>query len=113
MALAVAVGAAACNEITFEGGGPISLTLAVDKTTAAKGQDVTFTYAATGELIEGVTLDFGDGVADTAFTLGAQSASGRFVHAYSAAGTFRAVGVAYDSRQGPDSVQVVIQVTEG
>ena len=110
-ALVAALGAVACSEITFEGGGPITLTLTADRTTAAKGQDVTFTYDVTGELIEGVTLDFGDGDVDTTFTLSAQSASGRFVHAYSAAGTFTAVGVAHDSRQGPDSARVVIQVT--
>lgn len=112
-ALAAAVWAAACSSITFEGGGPVSLTLTADRTTVAKGQDVTFTYDAVGQLLEGVTLDYGDGDVDTVFTLNAQAASGRFVHAYSAAGTFTAVGVAHDSYQGPDSARVVIQVTGG
>ncbi len=37
-ALAAVVGAVACSDITFEGGGPITLTLTADRTTAAKGQ---------------------------------------------------------------------------
>jgi len=111
--LAVVLGAAACSDLTFEGGGPVSITLTATPTTVATGADVTFTYDLKGEFLDGVTLDFGDGAADTAFAPGAQSAHGSFVHAYDAAGAFTAIGVAYDGRQGPDSATVVIQVTGG
>ena len=111
--VALAVGATACSDLTFEGGGPVSITLTATPTTVATGTDVTFTYDIAGEFLDGVTLDYGDGAADTAYAQGAQSAHGKFVHAYDASGSFTAIGVVYDGRQGPDSATVVIQVTGG
>jgi len=110
--LAAVAGSAACSDLAY-GGGPVSITLTADRTTAAVGQDVTFTYDVTGELLDGVTVEFGDGVADTMLTGGAQTARGRFIHAYGASGSFTALGVVYDNRLGRDSATVVVQVTGG
>jgi hypothetical protein len=112
-AIALAVAAAACSEVTFEGGGPVSITLNADKTTAKVGQNVLFSFDAVGSILDGVTLDYGDAVADTMYTLGSVTAHGQFLHAYTAAGTYRAIGTAWDARQGPASDTVVIQITGG
>lgn len=111
--LAVIALSAACSDVTFEGGGPVSISLTADRASAVVGQDVTFTYDVTGELLDRVTIEYGDGVADTIVTNGAQSAHGRAVHAYDTAGSFTVLGVAYDGVQGPDSATVAIQVTGG
>jgi hypothetical protein len=103
----------ACSDTTFEGGGPVSIELSVDRTTARTGQDVTFTYDAKGTVLTGVIVEFGDGATDTMDTAGAQKAHGRFIHAYRTVGTFTAVGTAYDASQGPATDQVVVQVTGG
>lgn len=110
---AVVAGAGACSNVTFEGGGPVSIELTADRTTAKTGQDVNFLADAVGAILDGIVLAYGDGEADTLFTSGSQTAHGRFVHAYEATGTFSVVGTVYDGRQGPASDTVVIQVTGG
>lgn len=100
----------ACSEVTFEGGGPLSFTLTADRTTAAPGDSITFSYNAVGSIIAGVVMDYGDGTADSLNTSGAQTASGRFVHAFSSAGSYTVVGTLIDNLQGPASDQVVVQV---
>lgn len=103
----------ACREVTFEGGAPVSITLVSDRTTASIGQNITFDFDATGSILDGVIVTYGDGVADTVFTLGAMTAHGQFLYAYAAAGTFTAVGTAHDAIQGPATDTVIVQITGG
>lgn len=107
----VAVGA--CSDVTVEGGGPVSITLISDRTTATTGQNITFDFDATGTILDGVIVTYGDGLADTVYASGAMGAHGQFLHAYESAGTFAAVGTAYDAIRGQASDTVVVQITGG
>ena len=100
----------ACSEVTFEGGGPVSITLTADRTAAAPGDSISFSYDATGSVIVGVVLRYGDGSVDSLSTSGAQKASGRFVHAFSAAGSYTVVGTLVDNVQGTATDQVLVQI---
>jgi len=111
MALVPTAVLGACSDTTFETGGPVSIELTADRTTARTGEDVRFTFEAEGSALSGVIIDYGDGVADTMSTHGAREARGQFVHAYVVVGTFTAVGTAIDAREGPAADGVVIQVT--
>jgi hypothetical protein len=113
LAAVVVMAAGACTDTTFAEGGPVSIELSADRTTARTGENVTFTFDAKGGVLSGIVVEYGDGKADTMSTSGAQTAQGRFIHAYAAAGTFTAVGTAIDARQGSATDQVVIQVTGG
>ena len=101
----------ACSDVTFEGGGPVSITLISDRTTAKTGQNITFDFDATGSILDGVIIEYGDGVDDTIYTSGAMTAHGQFLHPYGSAGTFVAVGTAYDAVQGQAMDTVVVQIT--
>ena len=63
----IAMAAGACSEVSFEGGGPVSITLISDRTTATTGQNIAFDVEARGSILDGVIVDFGDGVADTMY----------------------------------------------
>ena len=112
-AIIAMVAAGACSEVTFEGGGPLSITLISDRTTAKTGQNIAFDFDATGAILDGVIIDFGDGVADTIYTSGAMGAHGQFLHAYASPGTFAAVGTVYDAVRGQAVDTVVVQITSG
>ena len=103
-------GVVACSSITIEGGIPVRIELVADRSTAVVSDTVRFTYDARGTSIEGVYVDFGDGVVDTTLTLGANSASGIVSHAWNRTGTFTVVARAEDLATGVATAQVVIQV---
>lgn len=113
LAVALAAALAACSNVTFSGGGPLSIKLITDRTTAKVGQNVAFDFDASGSVLDGVVVAYGDGVADTLFASGAMSAHGQFLHPYTAVGTYTAVATVYDAVQGQDSAKVAIQVTGG
>lgn len=104
---------AACSSVTFEGGVPISIELSADRTAVPTGTEVNFTYNVKGTYISGILIDFGDGVADTVYTQGAQTAAGVASHSYSEVGSFTVVGVADDSATGTATAEVVITVSGG
>ena len=112
-AIIAMVAAGACSEVTFEGGGPVKITLISDRTTAKTGQNIAFDFDATGSILDGVIIVYGDGLADTIYTSGAMSAHGQFLHAYQATGTFAAVGTAYDAIRGQAEDTVVVRITGG
>ena len=113
VAILAMAAAGACSDVSFEGGGPVLVTLISDRTTATTGQNIAFDVEARGSILDGVIIDYGDGVADTMYTLGAMRASRQFLHAYESAGTFAAVGTAYDAIRGQASDTVVVQITGG
>ncbi|HSW31272.1 MAG TPA: hypothetical protein VLH75_17430 [Longimicrobiales bacterium] len=112
-AIIAVVTAGACSEVSFEGGGPVAITLISDRTTATVGQNIAFDVEARGSILDGVIITYGDGLADTMYTAGAMSAHRRFLYAYDSAGTFAAVGTAYDAIRGQASDTVVVQITGG
>jgi hypothetical protein len=101
----------ACSEVTYGTGGPPVLTITPDRTTVPLGGAVNFEFSASGAILISVVMDYGDGSKDTRDTAGAQSASGRFVHAFGTAGTFTVVGTLLDNLQGP--VQAEVQIVVG
>lgn len=100
-----------CSSIASSGGKPLTLTLTTDRQTAAVGQDVTFTYDATGTSISGILLEYGDGALDSINSYGSQTASGRRVHAYGAAGDYVVVGTIFDAVDGTRSATAAVTVT--
>jgi hypothetical protein len=112
-AIGAMVVAGACSSMTFEGGAPLSITLVSDRTAAATGQNIAFDFDAKGSILDGVIVTYGDGLADTLYTSGAMSAHGQFLHPYAAAGTFAAVGTAYDAVQGQAADTVIVTITGG
>lgn len=104
---------AACSDITFTGGGPVTIQLSADKSSVPEGGTVTFTYSAKGTYLNGVVIDYGDGVADSVFTQGSQKADGVVSHEFALAGTYTVVGRAEDGATGTATAEVVIQVGGG
>jgi len=104
---------AACSDITFTGGGPVTIQLSADKASVPEGGTVTFTYAAKGTYLNGVVIDYGDGVADSVFTQGSQKAEGVVSHQFALSGMYTVVGRAEDSATGTATAEVVIQVGGG
>jgi PKD repeat protein len=97
-AMILSVAAAACLE-DVTGTRPLTLDLDADVSTTTVGEEVTFTFAATGTRLTSVTLDFGDGGAETkAYAGGAVEVNDFAVHAYESAGTYDVVGRALDSQ---------------
>ena len=110
LAVIVVAGLAACSDITFQGGGPVTIKLTANKTTVPAGGSVTFSYEVKGTYLDGVVIDYGDGAADTAFTVGAQAASGTFGHAFELPGSYTVIGRAEDGATGTATAEVVITV---
>lgn len=90
------------------------LTLTVDQSTHAVGEDVTFLYAAQGTALHRIVLDFGDGAIDADTTFGGRTSSlmeGVMVHAYDSVGSFAVTGWIEDLAVGADTVLVMVEVT--
>jgi len=104
---------AACSDITFEGGGPVSIQLSADRTSVPAGGSVTFTYDVKGTYLDGIFIDYGDGGADSVFTQGSQTAMGVVSHAFALSGSYTVVGRAEDSATGTATAEVTIQVGGG
>ena len=100
-----------CSEITFEGGGPVTITITPDRTTVPVGGAVTFDVSAKGSILIGVVMTYGDGSSDSLEMAGAQTASGRFVHAFDTPGTYTVVGSLLDSVQGTVTAEVQVVVS--
>jgi hypothetical protein len=71
---------------------------------------VTFTYQVKGTSLDGIVIEYGDGVADSVFTQGAQTATGSVAHAFEVAGSFTVVGRAEDGSTGTATAQIAIVV---
>jgi len=113
LALLTVAASAACSDVTFEGGGPLTLTLTADRTSASVDQAVTFDFEVVGSVLVGVIITYGDGDSDTTDTFGAQTANGRFIHAFAEGGSFTVVGTVFDNVQGSAADTVVVQVGGG
>lgn len=110
LAVVALAGLAACSDITFVGGGPVTIKLTANKTAVPAGGSVTFAYDVKGTYIEGVVIEYGDGAADTVYTVGSQTASGTFGHAFELPGSYTVVATAEDSATGVATAEVLITV---
>lgn len=81
---------------------PVSLvaTLESSRSTAARGDTITFTVNATGNSLVGVVIDFGDQAGDQFGTGGARSARVTFKHAFQTPGSFTVSAVVTDAIVG-------------
>lgn len=106
---AVAVGAG-CLDDSITGTRPLDIEVSVTPATATVGQTVQATFLATGTGLQGVILDWGDGVVDSLTLSGTAVQAGRDLdHAYSAVGSYTISARAEDqtgARTATTSVQI-------
>ena len=91
------------------------LTLTVDQTTRAVGEDFTFSYSATGTALHRIVVDFGDGAldADTTFAGGSGASTtmdGAMAHAYAGPGSYTVTAWIEDLAVGADTVIIAVEV---
>jgi hypothetical protein len=80
-----------CSSSSADFGGPLSITLTVDRTSGrATVDEFAFHYEASGTELLGVVLDFGDGQVDSLSAQGASRAGAIRIHVYELAGMFSA-----------------------
>ena len=89
-----------------------SIRITAATTAAAVGDEVDFTFEATGGLLVGVIVAYGDGVADSVDTSGGvNSISGRFAHAFQTEGIFLVEAIAVDAQAGRLTDTVSVNIT--
>ena len=100
---------ASCRQTTEP---PVSLvvTLQSSRSTAARGDTVTFTVSATGNNLVGVVIDFGDQSGDQFGTGGARTARVTFKHVYQAAGNFAVSAVFTDAIAGEGEATTAVVI---
>lgn len=91
---------------------PVSLvvTLESSRSTAARGDTVTFTVNATGNTLIGVVMDFGDQTGDLYAMGGARTARVAFKHVFQATGTFTVSAVVTDAIAGEKASTAAIVI---
>ena len=90
----------------------LTISISATTTNAAVGEEVDFTFAATGPFVIGIIVAFGDGVADSLeITQGVTSASGGFTHAFDTVGAFLVEGTVVDAREGRLTDTLFIDIT--
>ena len=111
--LVFSVSALSCSDITFVGDGPGTFQLTVEGShTAAVGDTLVFRYEATAPSLNGIIVDYGDGIVDSVGTFGAVTATGLLPHAYSDSGTYIVRGRAEDVVLGTLSAEVTVQIVD-
>ena len=93
------IGLGGCRQTTEP---PIALTATLEssRSTAARGDTITFTVSATGNNLVGVVMDFGDQTGDLFATGGARTARVTFKHVFQATGSFAVIAVVTDAIAG-------------
>jgi hypothetical protein len=109
--LVLALAAAGCSSIETTDPGPTTIELTADRTSAATGEEIEFTFSGTGSSIIAVMLDYGDGAQERVDASGATSAAGRRTHAFSEAGAFVVTATIEDAITGSVSDEVTVQIT--
>ena len=99
-----------CSDSLVEVGGELTLTLD-GPTSAPLSDSVAVNYAVRGRSLLGLVLTYDDGVADTVFFSGSQSAGGVLTHRYEEAGTYRILGVVQDAIEGSVTEELSVTVT--
>ena len=89
---------------------PLVATLQSSRSTAARGDTVTFTVNATGNNLVGVVIDFGDQAADQFATGGARTARVTFKHVFQATGSFAVSAVVTDAIAGEKEASTTVVI---
>ena len=100
---------AGCRQTTEP---PVALvaTLESSRTTAVRGDTVTFIVSASGNNLVGVVIDFGDQSGDQFGTGGARTARVTFKHAFQTAGSFTVVAVVTDAIGGEKEATATVVI---
>lgn len=109
MGAAVIVVLAACGDATILQH-VLSIKISATPTTATVGEDVNFSFDATGPILVGVIVAYGDGVVDSVATTNVTSASGRFTHAFQTEGSFLVEATVVDGWEGTLTDTVSVQI---
>lgn len=102
---------AACSSLDPVDPGPTTVTLAADRTTAATGQDIEFSFSANGSSITALHLDYGDGATEDVEGFGALTMSGRRVHAYADPGSYTVTATLEDAITANVRDDVTVEIT--
>jgi PKD repeat protein len=112
-ALAVVVGVAAgwgCLDDSITGERPLTIQLTVAPASALVTETVTATFEATGSGIQGVILDWGDGLVDSLVLSGrVVEAASDLDHIYGVSGTFTVTAIVED-QTGTDSASRTVEI---
>jgi hypothetical protein len=104
--------AAACSDATGNDVIEPTLELTANPAAPAAGQDVVFRYEARGNLLDVLTLEYGDGAVSEVILGASQRAEGQIRHAFAEPGSYTVVGSLLDGVVGPLSAEVVVTVSE-
>lgn len=107
---AVAAAVAACDDVTVVENRPTEVVLTATPTSGAVGDSISFRAEAQGSALAGVTLDFGDGTADTLTTQGPQTIGVTFGHRYAAPAEYEAVATVHEGVGRTHSDTVLISI---
>lgn len=88
----------------------LSINISATPTTATVGDEVTFNFDATGPILVGVTVSYGDGVVDSVATTNVTSASGRLIHTFQTEGSFLVEATVVDGWEGTLTDTVSVQI---
>ena len=90
----------------------LSVTISTTTTAATVGEPVDFDFSATGPLVVGIIVAYGDGVADSVETAtGVTSVMGRFAHTFETAESFLVEAIVVDAQLGRLSDTVAVNIT--
>jgi hypothetical protein len=98
-----------CRQTT-EPPGSLVATLESSRSTAARGDTITFTVNASGNTLIGVVIDFGDQTGDLYATSGALTARVTFKHVYQASGSFTVSAVVTDAIAGEKEATTAVVI---
>jgi PKD repeat protein len=103
--------AVGCSSLDPVDPGPTTVTLTADRTTATAGQDIEFSFSATGSSITALHLDYGDGESEDVGGFGALTMSGRRTHAYLDPGSYTVTATLEDAITGNVTDDMTVQIT--
>ena len=107
---AAVIGGWGCLDDSITGERPLTIQLVVNPSAASVAETVTASFEATGSGIQGVILDWGDGVVDSLVLSGRViEAASDLDHAYGVTGTFTVTAIVED-QTGSDSASRSVQI---
>ena len=110
MILAGITAAWGCLDDSITGERPLTIELSLSPTTASVAETVTASFSATGSGLQGVILDWGDGVVDSLALSGrVVEAASDLDHVYGTAGSFQVTATVED-QTGSDSASRTVEI---
>ena len=101
---------AACGDLDVQDPGPLMIDLSAPAS-ANVNTEVQFNFTAGGSSLEGIALFYGDGTVDSIATFRARTAAGNRKHAYTTAGSYKAVVTVLESNGQSASDSVFVEIT--